>query len=128
MRPMTATSANYNAGAFSPASITRKPADTRLREDARHQHLVPSIRGDGRPSPADGSFIDYDKTKYGINRFFKTRPQVGVPLYPVMPQAKQAVTNPQALNKKPGYTNNLDVVSTALSQMVNKPYKGQIGG
>lgn len=122
MRPIRPTSANYNAGSFTPARIDRKPADTRLREDAKRQHFVTSLRGDGRPSPADGSFIDYSKTKYGVNRFFKTRPAPMLPLYPHLPQYKNQVMNPSKLSKKPGQTDNLDVVSTALSRMVTKPY------
>ena len=124
MRPMTATSANYLTGAFAPARIDRKPADTRLREDATRMHLVKSNLGDGKPSPAFGSFIDYAKTKYGVNRFFKTQPANMLPLYPVMPRYNKQVQNPAKLTKQPGYTNtlNLNPVQTKLQRMILKPY------
>lgn len=124
MRPMLPSGANHLAGAFVPARIDRKPADTRLREDAKNQHFVSSIRGDGKPSPATGSFIDFSKTKYGVNRFFKTRPAHMLPLRPQLPQYKHQVQNPSKLAKKPGYSDslNLNPVQTKLQRMVNKPY------
>lgn len=124
MRPMRPTSANYVQGAFTPARIDRKPADTKLREDAKHQHFVKSNLGDGKPSPAYGSFIDVSKTKYGVNRFFKTRPAAALPLYPVMPDYRKQVQNPSKLNKQPGQTTavNMNPVQTKLARMVNKPY------
>lgn len=96
--------------------------DTRRRESTV-QTLDVSRRGDGRPSPPYGTFVALDTTKYGINRFFKTAPQIPIPQYPRM--ERNAVTNPNQLNRLPGYTGNVNVVQTQMGRMIQKDYRGQ---
>ena len=99
-----------------------KSIDTVNRERSA-QRLDASTRGDGRPSPPYGTFLNLDATKYGISRFFKTAPEAPLPLYPRID--RNAVTNPGVLNKLPGYTGSINVVQTQLGRMVNKGYAGQ---
>ena len=120
MRPMPY--GNDNVGNSYVPHSGGKSIDTVNRE-ATVQRLDVSTRGDGRPSPPYGTFMNLAATKYGINRFFKTAPEAPLPLYPRI--ERKAVTNPGVLNKLPGYTGNVNVVQTALGRMINKDYMGQ---
>lgn len=99
-----------------------KSIDT-LNRERTVQTLDKSTRGDGRPSPPYGTFMDLAQTKYGINRFFKTAGEAMLPLFPRM--TRTAITNPNTMLAMPGYTGNLNVVQTQLGRMIQKDYTGQ---
>lgn len=123
---MTPTSADNVTGAFTPHDITQKNVDTVKREQS-HETLVPSKRGVGL-SAAYGTFINLTKSKWGVNRFFKTAPVAALPLQPKLPGYLQQVQNPATLNMQPGYVNSLNSVQTQLGRMAERGNSGVLRG
>ena len=127
MRPMPQWSGAYPSSTFSDAfqpfpNIDLKAVDTAYRERTFEYLVDPSIGVN--PSPAYGTFIDLQKTRYGVNVFFKTAPQAPLPLTPTLKKYSGQIQNPTIMDKQPGFTSNLTIVPTEISALVNKGYSG----
>lgn len=124
MRPMYACVDNTR-NAFFPRKYTGPFIDVSLSNIPHTTVIASRVFGSGYGSmPGYGTFLDIGATRYSVNRFFNTRPVPTITLRPMLNSPAKQVTSPMTLLKHPGYMQNVQYSTTAISQIVNKPYLG----
>jgi hypothetical protein len=130
MRPIT-PGLDYVTGAYTPRTFY-KLVDTAAREKTYETKVPSNFSPTSRDSflkltglgVAYGTFIDLWHNKYGVGRFFDTKPVAALSLYAQHPTASDQVNNPMTNVLLPGYTSSLQMGNSPLAAIVTKSYLG----